>query len=44
MLKKTLIAGLLIVVNGKFGKSRQVPLHPSTVAMLRGYGARRDRL
>ena len=37
-------AGLLIVVNGKFGKSRQVPLHPSTVAMLRGYCARRDRL
>jgi integrase len=37
-------AGLLTVVNGKFGKSRQVPLHPSTVAMLRAYSARRDRL
>lgn len=37
-------AELLSVVNGKFGKSRQVPLHPSTAAMLRGYSARRDRL
>ena len=34
-------AGLLRVVNGKFGKSRQVPLHPSTAAMLRKYSARR---
>jgi len=37
-------AGLLSVVNGKFGKSRQVPLHPSTAAMLGTYSARRDRL
>ena len=37
-------AAALTVVNGKFGKSRQVPLHPTTVDMLRGYTARRDRL
>jgi integrase len=37
-------AGLLSIVNGKFGKSRQVPLHPSTVEMLRRYATRRDRL
>lgn len=37
-------AGLLSIVNSKFGKSRQVPLHPSTVGMLRGYATRRDRL
>lgn len=36
--------GLLTVVNGKYGKARQLPLHPSTVAMLREYSARRDRL
>lgn len=37
-------ARLLTVVNGKYGKARQLPLHPSTVAMLREYSARRDRL
>jgi integrase len=37
-------AELLTVVDGKFGKSRQVPLHPSTAAMLRAYSVRRDRL
>lgn len=37
-------AGLLRVVNSKFGKSRQVPLHSTTVVMLRRYTTRRDRL
>jgi len=37
-------AGVLTVVRGKYGASRHVPLHPSTVAMLRRYAARRDRL
>jgi integrase/recombinase XerD len=37
-----LAAGMLTVVNGKFGKSRQVPLHPSTVARLGDYARRRD--
>ena len=37
-------AGVLTVVRGKHGASRHVPLHPSTVAMLRRYAARRDRL
>ena len=36
--------GLLIVRNSKFGKSREVPLHPTTVEALRGYLRRRDRL
>jgi integrase/recombinase XerD len=37
-------AGVLTVVRGKYGASRYVPLHPSTVAMLRRHAARRDRL
>jgi integrase/recombinase XerD len=37
-------AGVLTVVRGKYGASRHVPLHPSTVAMLHRYAARRDRL
>jgi integrase/recombinase XerD len=37
-------AGVLTIVNGKYGASRHVPLHPSTVAMLRRYAGRRDRL
>ena len=37
-------AGLLRIVNSKFGKSRQVPVHSSTVGMLRRYTTRRDRL
>lgn len=37
-------AGLLSIVNSKFGKSRQVPLHPTTAGMLRRYATRRDRL
>ncbi len=36
--------GRLIVHNTKFGKSRQLPLHPTTVAALRGYFQLRDRL
>jgi integrase len=35
--------GLLTVVGSKFGKSRQVPLHPSTVTALRDYVRVRDR-
>ncbi len=35
--------GLLTIRNSKFGKSRLVPLHPTTVAALRRYLARRDR-
>lgn len=34
----------LVVRNSKFGKSRQLPLHPSTVEALRGYLRRRDEL
>ena len=37
------INGLLIVRQGKFGKSRQLPLHPTTVDTLRRYLRRRDR-
>lgn len=36
--------GLLLVRHGKFGKSREIPLHPSTVRALAGYLRRRDRL
>jgi integrase/recombinase XerD len=35
--------GLLIVSKSKFGKSREVLLHPSTVEALWAYSARRDR-
>jgi integrase len=35
--------GLLTIRNSKFGKSRQVPVHPSTVVALRAYADRRDR-
>lgn len=37
------IHGLLIVRKGKFGKSRELPLHPSTVDALGRYLRRRDR-
>lgn len=37
------INGLLIVRKGKFGKSRELPLHPSAVDALRHYLTRRDR-
>ncbi|HVA08151.1 MAG TPA: tyrosine-type recombinase/integrase [Acidimicrobiales bacterium] len=35
--------GILTIRNSKFGKSRQVPIHPSTVAALTSYAQRRDR-
>jgi integrase/recombinase XerD len=34
--------GLLTIRHSKYGKSRQLPLHPSTVEALRGYARRRD--
>ncbi len=34
--------GLLTIRNTKFGKSRQLALHPTTVEALAGYGRRRD--
>jgi integrase len=34
---------MLTVCNGKFGKSRQVPLHPSTVEHLHAYAHQRDQ-
>jgi len=37
------INGLLTIRNGKFGKSRELPLHPSTVAALGAYLGRDDR-
>src|SRR5665213_187673 len=36
--------GLLVVRHGKFGKSRELVLHSSTVAALRSYLVERDRL
>jgi integrase/recombinase XerD len=36
-------SGTLTVRNAKFGKSRELPLHPSTTAALTRYLARRDR-
>jgi integrase/recombinase XerD len=38
-----LTEGVLTVKNAKFGKSRLVPLHPSTTAVLANYAVRRDR-
>ncbi len=38
-----LSAGVLTVRGAKFGKSRLVPLHPSTRAVLRDYAKRRDQ-
>lgn len=37
------VNGVLTVRNGKFGKSRELPLHPSTVAALGDYLRRADR-
>lgn len=37
-------AGVLTVWLSKFGKSRELPLHPTTLAALRAYLARRDQL
>jgi integrase len=39
-----LAAGQLVVRHGKFGKTRQLALHPTTVAALRRYQRLRDRL
>ena len=39
-----LAAGVLTVRNGKFGKTRLVPLHPSAVGPLRRYVRHRNRL
>ena len=39
-----LSAGVLTVRGAKFGKSRLVPLHPSTRAVLRDYAQHRDQL
>ena len=36
--------GLLVIRNSKFGKSREVPLHPGTAAALAGYARLRDEL
>jgi integrase len=36
--------GLLIIRNGKFGKSREVPLHRTTLAALQAYADKRDRV
>ncbi len=36
--------GALRIRNSKAGRSRVVPLHPSTIEALRAYGARRDEL
>jgi len=37
------ICGVLTIRNGKFGKSRELPLHPSTIAGLGDYLRRADR-
>jgi integrase len=39
-----LAAAVITVVKGKYGASRHVPLHPSTVEMLERYARRRDRI
>ncbi len=36
--------GVLVIRDSKFGKSREVPLHPSTLDALRAYAGRRDEL
>lgn len=36
--------GVLVVRDSKFGKSRELPLHHSTIAALRAYATRRDQL
>lgn len=35
--------GTLVIADSKFGKSRQVFLHPTTITALRGYARARDR-
>jgi integrase len=39
-----LAGGTLVIRGAKFGKHRQLPLHPSTVAALRDYTTTRDQL
>lgn len=39
-----LAAGMLSVINGKYGKSRELALHPSSVIALQEYAAHRDYL
>jgi integrase len=39
-----LLAGRLVVCHGKFGKTRELALHPTTVDALRRYQRLRDRL
>ncbi len=39
-----LTAGVITIGDAKFGRSRLVPLHPTTTAALRSYAARRDAL
>jgi integrase len=36
--------GILTIRDSKFGKSRLIPLHPSSIKVLSDYGSRRDRL
>ncbi|MGH3561427.1 MAG: tyrosine-type recombinase/integrase [Mycobacterium sp.] len=36
--------GLIVVRHSKFGKSRQLPLHPTTIRALSDYAATRERL
>ena len=37
-----LVGGRLLILKGKLGKTRDLPLHPSTVDALRAYAERRD--
>ena len=39
-----LTAGVITIRDGKFGRSRLVPLHPTVTSVLRSYVARRDEL
>jgi len=39
-----LTGGCLVVRHGKFGKARELPLHPTTIEALRRYRRLRDRL
>jgi integrase/recombinase XerD len=39
-----LVRGILTIRRTKFGKSRHVPVHPTTVAALQQYARRRDRI
>ena len=37
-------AGVLVIRESKFGKSRQVPIHPSTITALKHYARERNRI